>query len=70
MTTSKATKDRVQLSFRHFASRKKMLEAFMLEDGHRELTPVLREAVDFYTAERLRRGKDAVRVDVPAVKVA
>ncbi len=26
----------------------------MLEDGERELTPVLRKAVDFYIAERLK----------------
>lgn len=56
-----------QLSFRHSLSRRKILEAFAYEDGHVTmrgepvLTPVLREAVDFYTAERLKRGREAVR---------
>jgi hypothetical protein len=50
------------MSFRHLQSRREMLETFMRADGHETLTPVLREAVDFYTAERIRRGRDAVRV--------
>lgn len=39
-----------------------MLETFMRADGHETLTPILREAVDFYAAERIRRGRDAVRM--------
>jgi hypothetical protein len=61
-----ATDSLVPLNFRHRQSRKLMLEAFMAEDGHTELTPILRDAVDFYTATRLRHGKDAVRMDEPA----
>lgn len=49
------------MAFRHLQSRRSMLEAFMRADGLDSLTPVLREAVDFYIAERLRSGRAAVR---------
>lgn len=49
------------ISFRHFQTRREILEAFMRADGLDSLTPILREAVDFYIAERLRGGKAAVR---------
>lgn len=49
------------MSFRHWQTRRDMLEAFMRADGFNSLTPILREACDFYIAERIRRGPDAVR---------
>jgi hypothetical protein len=60
-----ATDRLIPLNFRHRQSRKKMLEAFAAEDGYKELTLLLRDAVDFYTAQRMRFGKDAVRLDLP-----
>jgi hypothetical protein len=64
--TANATDTLVPLNFRHRESRKMILEAFRREDGHGELTPVLREAVDFYIAERMKRGRSAVRVEALA----
>lgn len=52
------------MSFRHFEERRDMLEAFARADGYDSLTPILREAVDLYIVERLRRGKEGVRVSV------
>lgn len=52
--------DETTVAFRYPLSRKKMLESFAVADGHRTetgravLTPILRKAVDFYIAERLR----------------
>jgi hypothetical protein len=64
MARGRATKsDRCQLSFRSTKSKKAMLQAFMHEDGHTDLSPVLRDAIDYYLAERLRGGKDAVKLD-------
>lgn len=58
------------MSFRHLQSRRVMLEAFMRADGLDSLTPILREAIDFYIAERLRRGKVGVRSDAPMARSA
>jgi hypothetical protein len=61
---SSATDSRVPLNFRHLESVKLKLEAFRKEDGALELTPILREAVDFYIAVRNRRGREAVRAEL------
>ncbi|HET7322686.1 MAG TPA: hypothetical protein VFI96_09345 [Longimicrobiaceae bacterium] len=42
-------------------SRRILLEVFAAADGHDSLDSVLREAVDFYIAERIRRGREGVR---------
>lgn len=54
------------MAFRHLRSRREILETFMRADGYDDLTPVLREAVDFYITERIRGGRQAVRVDSAA----
>lgn len=60
-----------QMSFRDSLARRKQLEVFAIEDGYvgeagdAQLTPILRECVAFYVSERLRKGKDAVRLDFP-----
>lgn len=63
MKAKRATKSTAQMSFRDDLARRKQLEIFMREDGHTELTPILREAVAFYCAARMFAGKDAVRMD-------
>lgn len=45
------------MSFRHLQSRREILEAFMRSDGLDSLTPILRDAVDGYIAERLRKSR-------------
>lgn len=58
--------DDTTVAFRYPLSRRKMLESFAIADGHRTeaggavLTPILREAVDAYIAERLRRRSSDV----------
>lgn len=66
MRVNKSARDSAPLSrpmsFRHLQSRREILEAFMREDGHDSLTPILREAADLYVYSRLRHGRDAVRM--------
>ncbi len=45
------------ISFRLVRTRAEMLEAFRRADGLPNLTPILREAVDVYIDERLRRSR-------------
>jgi hypothetical protein len=54
------------IAFRVRQSHRDMLDAFMKEDGHETLTPLLREICGFYIYSRLRGGRKAVRVDSPA----
>lgn len=63
MTHGTATDSLTPLNFRHRESRKKMLEAYAHEDGERELSPILRNAVDLYIHLRQRFGADAVSMD-------
>lgn len=55
------------IAFRLLQSRREILEAFKRDDGYETLTPLLREAVNFYIVERIRGGRDAVRCDTPAL---
>lgn len=48
------------VSFQMGLTRRVLLEAFAASDGFDSIVPVLREAVDFYIAERLRRGREGV----------
>jgi hypothetical protein len=76
MTINRKSRSRREtvVAFRYPLSGRKILESFAAADGHVTeaggvvLTPILRDAVDFYTAERLRGGKDAVRLDSPSAK--